>query len=70
MESWGSRTLGNGMLWQLANELQEEPNCITRILERKAELPFPRSSTERMTTDLHLMNSCAVRTCIWSGHGT
>lgn len=57
-------TISNGMLWQLGNKLQEEPNCITRTLERKAELPFHRSRAEKITKGLYLMNLCAVSTCI------
>lgn len=56
--------LQNSMLWQLGNKLQEEPNCITKMLKRKTELPSHRSRTEKITKGLYLMNLCAACTCI------
>lgn len=44
------------MLWQLSNKLQEEPNCITRMLKRTTELLSHRSRTEKITKGLYLMN--------------
>lgn len=40
------------MLWQLSNKLQEEPNCITRMLKRTTELLSHRSRTEKITKGL------------------